>query len=147
MWRDLLGVAAAFGSSGLYSLGVSLQAAEAGATGREFALRPALIATLARRRRWLLGALISMAGWPLQALALLIAPLTLVQPALAAGLVVLVTVNGRLRGARFGRRDLVGLAAIVVGVGGLAAAAPERTALHASPQRVAAVQAHSHFSC
>lgn len=48
MWRDLLGVAAAFGYSGLYSLGVSLQAAEAGATGREFALRPALIATLVR---------------------------------------------------------------------------------------------------
>jgi hypothetical protein len=93
MWLDLLGVAAAFGSSGLYSLGVSLQAAEAGTTGREFALRPALIATLARRRRWLLGALISLAGWPLQALALLVAPLTLVQPALAAGLVILVTVS------------------------------------------------------
>jgi hypothetical protein len=49
MWRDLLGVAAAFASSGLYSLGVSLQAAEAGKVGHEFVLRASLLLRLARR--------------------------------------------------------------------------------------------------
>lgn len=139
MWRDLLGVATAFGSSALYSLGVSIQASEAATTERKLALRLSLLVELARRRRWLLGAAIALAGWPLQVVALLLAPLTLVQPALAAGLVILVALGAHQRGARIGRSGLIGIVAIVAGIGGLAATAPARTTVHAPPARLVAV--------
>jgi len=137
MWRALLGVAAAFASSSMSSLGVSLQALEAAASRRELALRASLLAALARRRRWLAGAATNLAAWPLQALALILAPLTLVRPSLAAGLVVLVAINSRRRGTGIDRAERIGLAAIVAGVGVLAVTAPARTALHAPPSRLA----------
>jgi hypothetical protein len=77
-------------------------------------------------------------SWPLQALALLLAPLTLVRPVLASGLVVLMAIGHRADGRRIDRGEWASLGAIVVGVAGLAAAAPARTEIHAGPGRLTA---------
>lgn len=136
-WAELAGAVVAFGSSSLSLMGVSLQAGEAAVSRRDLALRPRLLAQLARRPRWMAGVGLKLGSWPLQALALLLAPLTLVRPVLAAGLVVLIAVGHRADGRRADRAEWAAVAVIVAGVAGLAAAAPERTEIHAGDARLA----------
>lgn len=119
--------------------GVSLQAREAARSTRDLALRAGLLVQLARRPRWLAGIALKLGSWPLQGLALLLAPLTLVRPALAAGLIVLIAIGHRAGGPRVHRREWAAVAAIVAGVAGVAAAAPPRTDIHAGPARLALV--------
>ena len=69
----------------LHSLGVVFQAMEARRQFDRASLRPALVISLLSRVRWLAGIGLSILGWPLQADALLLAPLVVVQPALACG--------------------------------------------------------------
>jgi drug/metabolite transporter (DMT)-like permease len=123
----VLGIAAAFGASSLYSLGVALQALDAREAPREEHLRLALVSGLVRRARWLLGTGLSILGWPLQVVALLLAPLVVVQPALAAGLLVLLAIAERMLGEPAGRNEHVATAAIVLGVLGAALCAPARS--------------------
>src|SRR5439155_15215932 len=66
-------------------------------------------------------------------------PLTLVQPTLAVGLVLLLVFAYRILGERVSRRDVAAVIAIVAGVSGIAWAAPERTATHAGPVALGAV--------
>src|SRR5438445_5481658 len=94
----VLGIAAAIGASTLYSLGIALQAMDAKEAPREAHLRLALARGLVRRARWLLGTGLSILGFPLQVVALLLAPLVVVQPALAAGLLVLMLLAQRMLG-------------------------------------------------
>ena len=82
----VLGIVAAVGASTLYSLGIALQAVDAKEAPREEYLRLALGRYLLGRTRWLAGTALSILGWPLQVVALLLAPLVVVQPALATGL-------------------------------------------------------------
>jgi drug/metabolite transporter (DMT)-like permease len=105
----------------LYNGGVALQSLEARQTPAHWAWRPTLISRLLRRRRWNLGLVIGLLGWPLQAISLLHAPLAVVQPALALGLVLLLVVGARL-GEHIGAREIVAVLALVAGVGALAAA-------------------------
>ncbi len=63
---------------------------------------------LVRRARWLLGTGLSMLGWPLQVVALLLAPLVVVQPALAVGLLVLLFLAERMLGEHAGRNEHLG---------------------------------------
>ena len=114
----------------MYNLGVALQALEARATPAAQGLRVSLIGRLARRPRWLAGTALGLAGWPLQAAALLLAPLTVVQPALAFGLVLLLVLGARTLDERVGARDVLAVAAIVAGVAYLAAVAPEASTQH-----------------
>lgn len=95
-------------------------------------LRLALIWGLLRRARWLAGTAMSILGWPLQVLALLLAPLVVVQPALAAGLVVLLFAAQRMLHEPAGRNEHIAIAAIVIGVVGAALAAPPRSTAHTS---------------
>src|ERR1035437_515060 len=118
----VLGIAAAVGASTLYSLGIALQAMDAKQAPSHEQLRLALIWGLIRRGRWLLGTALSILGWPLQVLALLLAPLVVVQPALAAGLVLLMFLGERMLGEPAGRYEYTAVAAIVVGVIGAALA-------------------------
>jgi hypothetical protein len=104
-----------------------VQAIDARATGPEHALRISLLTQLLRRGRWLAGTAMSALGWPLQIVALLFAPLEVVQPALAVGLLVLLALGERMLDERPGRRELAATCAIVAGVAGLAAFAPART--------------------
>jgi hypothetical protein len=126
-----LGAAAACGASSLYNVGVALQAFEARRTPAEDGLRPSLIVRLARRPLWLAGTALGLLGWPLHAAALLLAPLTVVQPGLAFGLVLLLVLGARTLGERVARRDVAAVLAIVAGVGLLAAVAPDASSHHA----------------
>jgi hypothetical protein len=128
----VLGIAAAVGASTLYSLGIALQAMDAKQTPRVEHLRLALAWRLARRGRWLLGTGLSILGWPLQLVALLLAPLVVVQPALAAGLLVLMFLGQRMLHEHAGRNEYLAVCAIVIGVIGAGLAAPPRTTGHGS---------------
>jgi hypothetical protein len=123
----ILGLLAAIVASSLYSIGVAFQAMDAKEAPSQAHLRLALVTRLIRRKRWLLGTGLSMLGWPLQVVALLLAPLVVVQPTLAAGLLVLMLVGERMLGERAGRIEHVAMAAIVLGVAGIALTAPSRS--------------------
>jgi hypothetical protein len=132
MVEVVFGIVAAAGASTLYSLGVAFQAIDAKqAPGREH-LRLALARRLVTRTRWLLGTGFSILGWPLQLLALSFAPLVVVQPAMAAGLLVLLILAERMLHEPAGRREHLAVGAIVLGVAGAALCAPPRTTAHAA---------------
>lgn len=132
----LLGLVSASVASVLFDLGVTLQALEARVTARAHALRPSLIGRLARSRRWLLGTLLAGSGWPFHVAALMLAPLTVVQPMLAVGLLLLLVLGDRMLGERVGAREIVAVVAIVIGVAGIAWAAPGHVSSHGGPARV-----------
>src|SRR5450759_2605072 len=128
----VLGIGAAVGASTLYSLGIALQAMDAKEAPHEEHLRLALVLNLLRRARWLAGTGLSMLGWPLQVVALLLAPLVVVQPTLAVGLLVLLFLGQRMLGEHAGRREHIAMGAIVLGVVGIALCAPARSSTHTS---------------
>jgi drug/metabolite transporter (DMT)-like permease len=135
----VLGIMAAVGASTLYSLGVALQAMDAKRTPQREYLRLGLAWNLIKRGRWLLGTGLSLLGWPLQLLALSLAPLVVVQPAMAAGLLVLLVIGERMLGERAGRREHLAVGAIVVGVLGAALCAPPHTDAQSSDTIIAIV--------
>ena len=126
-----LGIAAAVGASLLYNTSIALQALEAREVPGEHALRPSLLGRLVRNRRWLGATALGLLGWPLEIAALLLAPLTVVQPCLVSGLILLLWLGATKLGEAPGPREVVAVAAIVAGVAGVAWAAPERTTDHA----------------
>lgn len=126
-----LGILAAVGASVLYNTSIALQALEVRDVPHEHSLRVSLIGKLVRNPKWLGATALGLIGWPLEIVALLLAPLTVVQPCLVSGLVVLLWLGATKLGETPGRREFVAVAAIVVGVGGVAWAAPERTTDHA----------------
>jgi hypothetical protein len=130
----VLGIGAAVGASTLYSLGIALQAMDAREAPHGEHLRLALVRRLVRRTRWLFGTGLSILGWPLQLVALLLAPLVVVQPALAAGLLVLLFFAQRMLGEHAGRSEHFAMIAIVVGVVGAGLAAPPRVTGHGSEE-------------
>lgn len=132
-----LGIAAAVGASCLYNASIALQALEVRKVPARHSLRPSLIGRLLRRPRWVLATGLGLLGWPLEIAALLLAPLTVVQPCLASGLVLLLWLGATRLGEAPGARELGAVAAIVVGVIGVALVAPERTTEHASGDVVA----------
>ncbi len=128
----LLGIAAAAAASTLYSLGIAVQALDARETDVADGLRVKLLGVLLRRRRWVAGTGMTVLGWPLQLLALSFAPLVVVQPALAAGLIALLLVAQGMLGEAAGRREILAVGAIVAGVAGMAIVAPGRSTHHSS---------------
>ena len=91
------GLAAAAVAAACYETGYAFQALEARGVGPRHALRASLLGQLVRNRRWLGATALSLLGWPLQVLALALAPLALVQPALALGLLLLLVLGGARR--------------------------------------------------
>lgn len=85
-----------------------------------------LLLRLVRRPRWLVATGLAALGWPLQIAALSTAPLTVVQPALAFGLVLLLALGRVVLREHVGRVEIGGALAIIAGVAVLAAEAPER---------------------
>jgi hypothetical protein len=133
----VLGVAAACGASALYNVGVALQASEAREAPADEGLRASLLVRLIRRPRWTAGLVLGLVGWPLQAAALLLAPLTVVQPALGAGLILLLALGARVLGERVTARDGAAVLGLLAGVAVLAAAAPPLHGAHAGAARIA----------
>ncbi len=132
-----LGIVAAVGASCLYNTSIALQALEAREVPGEHSLRVSLIGRLVRNRRWLGATALGLAGWPLEIVALLLAPLTVVQPCLASGLILLLWLGATRLGERPGRREWTAVGAIVLGVAGVAWAAPDRTTDHAGTAAIA----------
>jgi hypothetical protein len=127
-----LGIVAAVAASLLYNTSIALQALEARGVGHEHSLRPSLLGRLVRNRKWLGATAIGLAGWPLEIGALLLAPLTVVQPCLTSGLILLLWLGATRLGERPGAREAVAVGAVILGVTGVALAAPERTTDHAA---------------
>ena len=123
----------------MYNVAIALQALEARNVPAEHGLRPSLLLRLVRRPRWLAGAALNFLGWPVQTVALLLAPLTVVQPCLAAGLLLLLAIATRVLHERVGRREVVAILAIVLGVVGLGFSAPHRTTAEANAETLAIV--------
>jgi drug/metabolite transporter (DMT)-like permease len=132
-----LGIVAAVGASLLYNTSIAFQALEARQVPHDHSLRPSLIGRLVRNRRWLGATALGLIGWPLEIAALLLAPLTVVQPCLASGLILLLWLGATRLGEAPGVREWVAVAGIVIGVAGVAWAAPERTTDHASTGAIA----------
>ena len=100
----------------------------------------------------LLGQLVrNAAGWApprsrcwagrCRSLALSLAPLALVQPTLALGLLLLLFLGARVLGEPVGRRELVAVALVVAGIACLAVAAPERSTVTGGTGMIVAVAA------
>jgi len=132
----VLGLLLACIASALFATGVAIQALDARRAPEHHVLHPSLFGGLIRRPRWVAGTLLSGAGWPFHLAALLLAPLTVVQPALASGLLLLLILGHRLLGERVGSRETVAVLAIVMGVAGMAWAAPDRVTTHAHTGRL-----------
>ena len=122
-----LGFVLALAAACCYETGYALQAVEARRAPAERALRPSLVAHLVRRPVWLGATALSLVGWPLQIAALTEAPLTLVQPTLALGLLLLLVLGVRILGEHVGTREIVAVAMIIASVGVFAWAAPRDT--------------------
>jgi drug/metabolite transporter (DMT)-like permease len=136
----IVGIVLAAAAAACFEVGYVLQALEARASPA--AGRPlALLARLSRRRTWLAGIALSGLGVAFQALALLLAPLSLVQPALALGLVLLLTLAKRVLGERVGRLEMTGAALIGAGVTVVVLCAPDRRSTGGSAIAVAVTMA------
>ena len=132
------GIALAGAAAACFDGAVALQALEA-RTLRDRAVGVGFVRGLLARPRWLAATALAIAGWPLQIAALALAPLTVVQPALALGLIVLLGLGSRLLSERVRPRDLVAVAAIAGGLALLAWAAPENERVHAGSAILAVV--------
>src|SRR4051794_28167265 len=126
MGSVIAGVALAAVASVLFNIAIVIQASEVREVPDEYGLRVSLFGRLLRRRRWLLGTLLGVIAFPLQTIALLWAPLTAVQPADAAGLLVLLYLGSRRLGERVRPREILSVAAIVAGIVIVTVAAPKR---------------------
>jgi drug/metabolite transporter (DMT)-like permease len=123
------GIALAAGAAACFDGAVALQAVEARRVPHAGG-GVRLLGALLRRPRWVAATVLAALGWPLQIAALALAPLTVVQPTLAVGLVLLLFLGVRLLHEPARPRDLAAAAAIAVGVGVLAWAAPEPDHIH-----------------
>jgi hypothetical protein len=132
-----LGIVAAVAASLLYNTSIALQALEVRQVPVKHSLRPSLLGRLLRNRRWLGATVLGFLGWPLEIAALLLAPLSVVQPCIASGLVLLLWLGGRKLGETPGRREVASVAAIVAGITGIALAAPDRSTDHAGTAAIA----------
>ena len=126
-----LGVLAAIVAACLYNLAVVVQAKEVRTVPLEHSMQVSLLGRLLRRPRWVAAIGIDVVAVALQGGALMLAPLTVVQPADAAGLVVLLVAGASYLKEPVGRREWSAVAGIGIGVVVLALAAPERSTDHA----------------
>lgn len=136
MGSVIAGVALAALASVLFNAAIVLQASEAREVPDEHGLRLSLIGRLLRRPRWLAGVGLGLLAFPLQTIANLWAPLTAVQPADAAGLLVLLFLGSRTLGEKVGRREIGAVAAIIVGIVVITIAAPKRQVTHVDGAKV-----------
>jgi drug/metabolite transporter (DMT)-like permease len=128
-------------TSSLYALSTSLQALEARREPASEALRASLLKKLVRRPLWLAGAAAGVVAWPLQAVALALASVAIVQPALGLGLIVLLVLGVRLLHERVGLREIGGAVLIAGAIAVIGWAAPAHTPGFTRAGKVGAVAA------
>jgi len=104
-------------------------------------MRFSLLLGLARRPRWLVGTGLMVLNWPLQVLALGLAPITVVQPALSTSQLVLLALARLKLREQVGRHEVLGVLTIVAGLAVVVAVAPRHTVVDANAGRLAAPMA------
>jgi hypothetical protein len=124
-------------ASALYALSTALQALDARRAPAESALRASLLLRLARRPLWLAGGVAGIVAWPLQALALSLASVAVVQPALGLGLIVLLVLGATVLHERIGVREAVAAAGVAVAIAAVGWAAPPESAAYTRAGQVA----------
>ena len=105
-------VVAGLGSAGCFGLASALQHEQAGQHERS----AGLVLALARRPRWLIGAVADVVAVVLQAVALGLGAVSLVQPLLVAGLPVAVALSAGLEHRRLHRSERIGLGLCTAGL-------------------------------
>src|SRR4051794_34183960 len=115
MGSTVIGAALACFASCLFNAAIAIQALEARKLPQQYGLRLTLLRRLISRPRWLGGTALAVVALPLQTAALLFAPLTVVQPCDAAGLLLLLYLGTRMLGERVGPREIAAVVAIVAG--------------------------------
>jgi len=120
----IAGIALALAAAACFECAYVVQALEARRAGDDEVLTPMLLGRLLWRPRWVAGTALALGGAALQVLALTFAPLTVVQPTLALGLVLLLALCATVLHERIGRRELIGVGAVACGVAGVALLAP-----------------------
>ncbi len=136
-----LGVAVALCAAVAYNTGYLLEKQALGSMPRLPARVVPLLRTVVRSPRWVAGFAAMLAGLGLQVLALTLAPVTVVQVVLAAGVVALVVLARLVLGERLGSRDWAALGLVIAAVIAIAisAGAGARLAHTAPADRFAAV--------
>lgn len=123
----ILGIVAAAGAGAFIDGAVAFQAAEAKLVGRHHGLKLSMMLQLLKRPQWLMATGGQVVGAGLQILALTLAPLTVVQPTLAVGLIVLLLVGSHRLGEHVGVRRWLAVVAMIGGITMLALSAPGRS--------------------
>lgn len=124
---DLAGLAAACAAAVCFDGAIVFQALEARAIPTESGMRLSMLTRLVRRPRWVLASGLALLGWPFQLLAFSLAPITLVQPTLSLGLILLLFLGSRMLHERVGLREAMATVAIIAGVIGIAFSAPKNS--------------------
>jgi drug/metabolite transporter (DMT)-like permease len=122
--RSVIAILLAAAAASFYALSTTLQALEARQAPVESALRASLLIRLFQKRTWLVGSALGGLGWTFQAVSLTFGSITLVQPALGLGLVVLLVVGARILGEAIGPRETFGVLTVLAGIALLGWAAP-----------------------
>lgn len=121
--RELVGALVAGVSALLYDAGYVLEK-QALTALPPMRLHPVdLLRTAATSRRWLAGFVAMLAGLGLQVVALTLAPVSVVQPILAGGLIALAAVGSLALGEQLSGRHKLALVLVLVAVAGIAASA------------------------
>ncbi|MEA2218574.1 MAG: hypothetical protein QOJ35_1200 [Solirubrobacteraceae bacterium] len=122
----LTGILLTFAAAACFECSYVLQALELRAVPQMTRASVGGLRGLAVRPVWLGAIALALAGFGLQVLALRHAPLSLVQPLLATGLLGLLAFSATVLGEPVGRREIGAVAAIVAGVTLIAVAHPQR---------------------
>ena len=139
---DLAGFAAACAAAACFDGAIAFQALEARDIPTERGMRLSMLTRLLRRPRWALATGLAILGWPFQLLAFSLAPITLVQPTLSLGLVLLLFLGSRMLHERVGLGEALATVAIIAGVIGITASAPKNSdAYHGDWRLVVAIGA------
>jgi hypothetical protein len=130
MGEVALGSLTAFAGSSLFSVGLVLQSLEARRMPGDV-LRAAAMLRLLVRPLWLAGGALMLVGYGFHVGSLALAPLTVVQPSLSAGLLTLLVLSRRTDAIPFGARELAAVGTITAGLVGITLTAPERATVTA----------------
>jgi drug/metabolite transporter (DMT)-like permease len=114
---SLLAVALSFATAVCFAAGYVLQYHEAHAVPDKFFLSPKMLVELARHRIWVAGIVVMFIGNGLQAAALAIGSLAVVEPILTTALLFALPLSAAWRRERLSPRDWHGAIAVCIGLG------------------------------
>ncbi|MDX6590322.1 MAG: hypothetical protein QOI84_1596 [Solirubrobacterales bacterium] len=136
-----VGLILALLASALFNVGIGLQAMEARATPPEEGLHLSLLVRLVQRPRWLVGFVLGGIGALVEIAAFANAPFIVVEPVLAAGLLLLLAIGQWELGEKIMPTVVWGVLAIIAGTALIAWGAPPHSEGHRGALDLTAVTA------